>query len=200
MTPEAPVRFSTMNCCFSDSPSFAAKMRASGSTEPPGGYGETNLTRRVGHSCAKAGNAKTRSASSLKSHIASSLQLEHLARLVRRGDGKTKLFQNASRLRHLLGVGFRELAAAEPQAVFQPDAHVAAHHGAHRSDEHLVASSAEHRPVIRVAEKAIGGALHVEHILGMRADAAADAEYRLDEERRLEQAPLADGRPDVDMS
>src|SRR5438067_10896716 len=107
MMPEAPVRFSTMNCCFSDSESFAARMRASGSTEPPGGYGETNFTTRVGHCCAKAGNAKTTSASSLKSHIASTFQLQHLARLVRRGDGKAKLFQNAPRLRHLLGVGFR---------------------------------------------------------------------------------------------
>src|SRR5919108_1225680 len=119
MTPEAPVRFSTMNCCFSDSESFAAKIRASGSTEPPGGYGETNFTMRVGHSCAKAGNANTRSASSLKSHIASPFQLQHVARLVRRGDGKAKLFQDAPRLRDLLGVGLRELAAAEPQAVFQ---------------------------------------------------------------------------------
>src|SRR5205085_2404600 len=199
MTPEAPVRFSTMNCCFSDSLSFAAKMRASGSTEPPGGYGETNLTTRVGHSCASAGKEKRKRASSLKSDIPSSLQLQHVARLVRRGDGEAELFQDAPRLRHLLGIGSRELAAAEPQAVFQPDAHVAAHDGAHRSDEHLVASSAEHRPVIRVAEKAIGGALHVEHILGMRADAAADAEYRLDEERRLEQAPLDEVRRDVKM-
>src|SRR5437763_15615677 len=146
MTPEAPVRFSTMNCCFSDSPSFAAKMRASGSTEPPGGYGETNLTRRVGHSCASAGKEKTRSASSLKSHIAPSLQLQHVARLVRRGDGEAELFQDAPRLRHLLGVGFRKLAAAAPSAAFQPDAHVAAHHGAHRRDEHLVASCAGQRP------------------------------------------------------
>src|SRR5256885_8388019 len=114
MTPEAPVRFSTMNCCFSDSLSLAAKMRASGSTEPPGGYGETNLTRRVGHSCARAGKEKTRSASSLKSHIASSLQLQHVARLVRRSDGEAELFQDPPCLRHLLGVGFRELAAAEP--------------------------------------------------------------------------------------
>src|SRR5947208_14398398 len=136
MTPEAPVRFSTMNCCFSDSLSFAAKMRASGSTEPPGGYGETNLTRRVGHSCAKAGNAKTRSASSLKTHIASSLQLEHLARLVWRGDGEAELFQNAPRLRHLLGVRLGKLPAPEPEAVFEPDAHVAAHHRAHRRHEH----------------------------------------------------------------
>src|SRR5256885_9759864 len=124
-----------MNCCFSDSPSFAAKMRASGSTDPPGGYGETNLTTRVGHSCASAGKEKTRSASSLKSDIASSLQLQHVASLVRRGDGEAELLQDAPRLRHLLGVGFSELAAAEPQAVLQPDAHVAAHHGAHRGDD-----------------------------------------------------------------
>src|SRR5207237_8526216 len=108
MMPEAPVRFSTMNCCLSASLSFAARMRASGSTEPPGGYGETNLTTRVGHSCASAGQAKTRRAISLKSHIASSLQLQHVARVLRRGDGEAELFHAAPRLRHPLGVAFRE--------------------------------------------------------------------------------------------
>src|SRR5438105_12828462 len=152
MMPEAPVRFSTMNCCLSDSVSFAARMRASGSTEPPGGYGETNLTTFVGHSCACSGRASSASKKKLKRHIASSLELQHVARIVGRGDREAELFQNTARLLHLLGVGFCELAAPEPQAIFQTDAHVAAHHRAHRGDEHLVAPGAEHRPVIRVAE------------------------------------------------
>src|SRR5436190_19184102 len=114
MIPEAPVRFSTMNCCLSESVSFAARMRASGSTEPPGGYGETNFTTFVGHSWACAGSASSATSRNLESHIASSLELEHFARVVGRRDGESEFFQHAPRLRHLLGVGFGELAATEP--------------------------------------------------------------------------------------
>src|SRR5437868_1555536 len=101
--PEAPVRFSTMNCCFSDSDSLPAKSRASGSTEPPGGYGETNLTTRLGHSCACAVPARTKKATrTLKTHIASSLELEHLPGIVRRCHHQPQLFQDAACLRNLL--------------------------------------------------------------------------------------------------
>src|SRR5439155_1209196 len=110
MMPEAPVRFSTMNCCLSESVSFAARMRASGSTEPPGGYGETNLTTFVGH------------------------------------------------------------------------------------------SGAEHRPQVGIAEQPICGALHVQHVLRMRADAAADAEHRLDEKRRLQQLAVEEMRRGVQVA
>src|SRR5438128_8770556 len=211
MMPEAPVRFSTMNCCLSASLSFAARMRASGSTEPPGGYGETNLTTLVGHSCACSGAATVKATSATKNrdrprfvvlerHISSSLELQHVARIVGRGDRQAELFQNTARLLHLLGVGFCELAAPEPQAIFQTDAHVAAHHRAHRGDEHLVAPGAEHRPVIRVAEQAIGGALHVQHVLRMRPDAAADAEDGLDEQRWFKQATLKKMRRGIKMA
>src|SRR6267142_1036295 len=200
MMPEAPVRFSTMNCCLSDSVSLAARMRASGSTEPPGGYGETNLTTFVGHSCATAGSASSASSANLKSHIPSPFELEHVARLGWRGDREAHLFENAARLRHLLGVRLGELAAPEPHAVLEADTHVAAHHRAHRGDEHLVAAGAKHRPVICVAKEAVGGALHVHHVLGMRADAAADAEHRLDEERRLEQPPVDEVRRHVEVA
>src|SRR5258705_4442884 len=127
MMPEAQVRYSTMNCCFSDSLSFAARMRASGSTEPPGGYGETNLTTLVGHSCAWSGRASSASRKKLKRDIAPSLELQHLARFVGRRDGQPEFFEDAARLCHLLGVRLGELAAPEPHAVLQPDAHVAAH-------------------------------------------------------------------------
>src|SRR5712671_2808139 len=197
MMPEAPVRFSTMNCVLSESVSLAANRRASGSTEPPGGYGETNLTGLSGQFWERAGNANTNErprTKNLEAHISSSLQLQHLARLARGRDGKPQLLDQAARLRDLLGIRFRELAAAHPQAVLQAHAHVAAHHRAHRGDEHLVASRAQHRPVVRVAEQTIGGALHVHHVLGMRADAAADAEHGLDEKRWLQQAPLEEMR------
>src|SRR6185503_9158026 len=148
-------------------------------------YGDTNFTTRVGHSWAWTGSARHASIRTLKSHIASPFEFEHLARVVGRSHREAELFQNAAHLRHLLGIGRGELAAADPQAVLQPDADVAAHHRRLRGNLHLRAPRAEHRPVVRVAEQAIGGALHVDHVLGMVADAAADAEHRLDEKRRL---------------
>src|SRR5438094_6251361 len=203
MMPEAPVRFSTMNCCLSESESFAANRRASGSTEPPGGYGETNFTGLVGHSWAEATDTAPSIAIAIKNleiDIAAAFQLQHLARVVRRSDGEAELLENPPRLRDLGSIRFGELPAAEPQAVLEADAHVAAHHRRHRGDEHLVAAGAPDRPVVSVAEQAVGGALHVQHVLGMRADAAADAEHRLDEQRRLEQPPLEEVRRGVEMA
>src|SRR5690349_13558327 len=130
MMPEAPVRFSTMNCCLSESDSFAANRRASGSTEPPGGYGETNLTTLVGHSWAWTAQEKTRHRNrvmSLEADIASSFEFQHFARFVRRRDGEAELLEDAARFGNLVCVRLRELAAADPEAVFQPDADVAAH-------------------------------------------------------------------------
>src|SRR5688572_24153810 len=200
MMPEAPVRFSTMKFCLSESPSFAPSMRASGSTEPPGGYGETNLTGFVGQSWAAQTDEKAATLSavkSLKSDIPCSFQFEHLARVVRRGDREAEVFEHALRLRDLLGVRFGELPAADPKTVLKPDTHVAAHHRGLRGDLHLRASGAEHRPVIGIAKKAIGGALHVDDILGMVADAAADAEHRLDEKRRLDEPAVDEVRRGV---
>src|SRR5438132_12953765 len=157
MEPDAPGLFSTMNWCLSESDSLTPSRRASGSTEPPGGNGTTSLTGLVGHSCAFATVAKkanVTTAKDLKTDIACAFQFQHVPRLVRRRHREPQLLENAARLRDLLGVRFRELPAAEPQAVFQSDAHVAAHHRRHRGDKHLVAPRAEHRPVIGVAEEA----------------------------------------------
>src|SRR5258706_11567134 len=89
------------------------------------------------------------------------LELEHLARLVGRGDGEAELLENAADLRHLVRVAPGEGALADPQAVLEADAHVAAHHrGLHR-DVHLVAPAAQHPPEVIGAEQAIGGAPHV---------------------------------------
>src|SRR5262245_31652203 len=140
MMPEAPVRFSTMKFCLSESVSLAASRRASGSTEPPGGYGETNLTGLTGHSCAIARFVVTKKITPMKNlegDIPSPFQLEHLARLVRGRYRKAQLLQNPLRLADLVGVGLRQLAAADPQAVLQADADVAAHHRGLRCDPHL---------------------------------------------------------------
>ena len=94
---------------------------------------------------------------------------------------------------------FGELARPGPQRILEADAHVAAHRRRHGRDPHLVAPGAEHRPAIIVAEQAVGGALHVHHVLRMRADAAQDAEHRLHEQRRLHQAALEEVREVVEM-
>src|SRR5262245_53106192 len=162
MMPEAPVRFSTRKFCFSESVSLAAKRRASGSTEPPGGYGETNLTTLVGQSWEKTGKERLARRRTLKTHIPSSFEFQHLPGIVWRRDYQPQLFQYAARLRYLLGVRSGELPAPDPQAVLEADAHIAAHHRRLRRDLHLRAAGAEHGPQVLVAEQAIRGALHVD--------------------------------------
>jgi hypothetical protein len=58
---------------------------------------------------------------------------------------------------------------------------------------------AEYGPLELVAEEAIGGAFHVEQVLRRGADAAEDAEDRLDEEGRLDQAAIDDVRQVVEV-
>src|SRR5579859_6530634 len=53
------------------------------------------------------------------------LEVEHLARLLGRGDLQAEFLQDAADLRHLLGVRLRQCAATDIQAVLQPDAHIA---------------------------------------------------------------------------
>jgi hypothetical protein len=57
-------------------------------------------------------------------------------------------------------------------------------------DGQLIAARTEYAPAILVAEKAVGRALHVRNIVGMRADAAQDVEHALDEQRRLHDATI----------
>ena len=58
----------------------------------------------------------------------------------------------------------------------------------------------EHRPAIVVAEQAVGGLLHEHEIAHVGADAAEDAEDRLDEERRLDQPAVDEMREIVEMA
>ena len=53
-----------------------------------------------------------------------------------------------------------------------------------------MATRAEDRPVVLLAEQAIGDRLHVQEVLGLRADPAENAEDRLDEQRRLDDPAL----------
>ena len=81
-----------------------------------------------------------------------------------------------------------ELAPPDPETVLEADANIAAHRRGHRRDRHLVASRAEHRPAIIVAEQPVGRPLHMHHVVGMSPDAAEQPEAGLDEQGRLHQA------------
>src|SRR5262249_11546101 len=67
---------------------------------------------------------------------------------LRRRDLVAKLFDQAARLRDLLGIAFRKLAATNVQAVLETDAHVTAHHHGLRGKRHLVSPGPQHRPGI----------------------------------------------------
>ncbi len=58
----------------------------------------------------------------------------------------------------------------------------------------------EDRPVILVAEELVGDALHMRDVLGIGADAAEDAEDRLHEERRLDEAAIEEMREVVEVA
>src|SRR5258706_13981469 len=100
----------------------------------------------------------------------------------------------------MLVVALGERAAPQPQLALQAHAHVAAHDRRHRGDEHLVATRAEPRPQIGLAEEAVRSALHVHHVLRMRADAAPYAKDRLDKERRLHQLAVEKMRRRIQMA
>src|SRR5262249_3035367 len=125
-----------------------------------------------------------------KCHLVAALEGEDFARLVRGCDLKPETFEDLAHLSDLLGVRFRELAGTDPEGILHADAHVAAHGGSHRCHAHLVGARTKHRPMIIVAKKAIGCALHHHDILRMRPDAAEDAEHRLHEQRWLHQAAI----------
>src|SRR5438067_2144207 len=118
------------------------------------------------------------------------LEPEHRARLFWRCHLIAELLDQAARLRDLLGVACRELAAADIQAVLETDAHVAAHHHRLGGEWHLVAAGPEHRPGIIVAEQLVGGALHEHEIVHVRPYATENAEDQLQEDRRFEPAPV----------
>ena len=54
--------------------------------------------------------------------------------------------------------------------------------------------------MIVVAEQLVGGAAHVDDVLGIGADAAENAEDRLHEERRLDEPAVEEMRQGVEMA
>src|SRR5512145_2175032 len=72
------------------------------------------------------------------------LELEHLARLVRRRHLEIERLDDGDDAPDLVGVALRQRARAVPQRVLEADADVAAHRRGERRDRHLVAPRAEH--------------------------------------------------------
>src|SRR6202008_750339 len=136
----------------------------------------------------------------LERHLVAALEREDFAGLVGIGDLQPKSLQDLAHLGDLLRIRFGEFPGADPERILHADADMATHGGGERRDAHLVGPGTEHRPVIVVAEQTIRRALHHHDILGMRSDAAKDAEHRLHEERRLHQSPVEEVPQGIEMA
>src|SRR5271156_6206986 len=67
----------------------------------------------------------------------------------------------------------------------KPNSCVSAHRRCVRREGHLETAGGQDGPSVVVSEQPVGGLLHEHEVLGLGADAAEDAEYRLHEEWRL---------------
>src|ERR1700730_12350841 len=123
-------------------------------------------------------------------HAVRAFEAQNLARLLGRRDLIAELLDQTAHLANLLGIALRELAAADVEAILQAHAHVAAHHHGLGGERDLDAAGPQHRPVIIVPEQLVGGALHAQESVDVAADAAENAEYELEEDRRLEYAAI----------
>src|SRR5262245_14669632 len=128
--------------------------------------------------------------SALKLHAVGALEAENFARLLGRGDLIAKLLAQAAHLANLLGIALGKLAAPDVEAVFQTDAHIAAHHHCLGGKWNLHAAGPQHGPLVIVAEQFVGGAFHEHEVVDVAADAAEYSKNELQEDRRLEQAAI----------
>src|SRR5689334_8819076 len=117
----------------------------------------------------------------LKANLIAALQRQDFARIVGRGDLEPQTLDDPAHLSHLVGVRLGQSTPAEPEAVLEPNADVPAHRSRLRRNRHLAAAGAQNRPPVVVAEEPVGGALHMQHLLRMRADTAQQTEAGLDE-------------------
>src|SRR3954447_16385542 len=81
------------------------------------------------------------------------LQPERFTGFLRSGDLIAEFLDQPAHLGDLLGIALGELAAANEQAVFEADAHVAPHHYRLGSERHLEAAGAQHRPLIIIPKQ-----------------------------------------------
>src|SRR5260370_5503590 len=128
------------------------------------------------------------------------LELQHVARLGGAGDLEREIFQDGANTADLLGIRLGELTLAEIDRILKPDADAAAHDGRHGDERQLMPPGGEDRPVILGPEELVGDALPMRDVLGIGADAAEDAEDRLHEERRLDEAAIEEMREVVEVA
>src|SRR5215467_12905525 len=126
--------------------------------------------------------------------------MQHLARVGGGGDLQRQVLEDGADAADLLGIALGELALADINRIFEPDPDIATHDRAHGDERHLVPSGREDRPLILIAEELVGDAPHMGEVLGIGADPAKDAEDRLHEERRLDEAALEEVREVIEMA
>src|SRR5689334_11229498 len=79
----------------------------------------------------------------LEVHSVRALQAQNLSGFLRRCGVEAEPVDDLAHLHHLGGVALGQPSTAQPETVFQADAHIAAQGRADRSDGHLLASRAE---------------------------------------------------------
>src|SRR6185312_14159694 len=135
-----------------------------------------------------------------KRHLVAALERQDLTRFIGRRYFQPQAFENLADLGHLLGIGFRQFSGADPKRILHADPYVAPDGGGDRRDTHLILTGTEHRPMIVVAEQTVGCPLHHHDVFRMRADAAENSEYRLNEQRWFHQTAIEEMPQRVEMS
>src|SRR5688500_6747738 len=105
----------------------------------------------------------------LEIHLVPALERQDLARFVGRRYLEAEALEDLPRQPDLLCIAAGEPARPGPQRILEPDAHIATHRGSLGGDAELRRAGAENRPAILIPEQPVGRALHVHHVLRMRA-------------------------------
>ena len=106
------------------------------------------------------------------------------------GDVQPQPREHISNQADLLGVGFRQLALADAQRVFQAHTDMATHQGGLCDQWHLVTTCPQNRPLVGLSEQLVSDALHVNEVFGVGANPAQHTQHELQKDRALDQASV----------
>src|SRR6266567_116501 len=123
-------------------------------------------------------------------HPARLSQPKHLACVIGRRHSERQELENLAHPRHLIGVAARQLAFAEVEIILKADADICPKDSTHRAKLKLVATRRQDRPMIVAAKQPIGHLANVGDIPRINANAPAEAEYGLNDQRRRQQSSL----------
>ena len=104
----------------------------------------------------------------------SAFQTEHLPRLIRGGDLRAEIFDDASNLLNLFGVGSRQVSPPDKERILKSNAHVAAHLGRCGGQGHLCCTRPQNAPAIPIAEEPVGGTLEKHEVVDLGTDSAEE--------------------------